>query len=168
MDEVKLVSKRGGRRPNTGGARIGAGRPRVKGTVDECICELVYPCVVVAWQNEWTRSNPFDAHWVVHMSKTNIRRTYGEDGLRLFTSYFEEKKKGGYSRTTGQAFPTRWEVKWSQYKMVQFLLKEMGHDIKDIMSLIVKFPPDAFIQRVKDADARKKAKGQVNELPPTV
>lgn len=153
---VKPKSRRGGARPNTGGARPNSGRPRLKGTVEDCIDELVFPCVVKAWQNERTKVSPFDGQWVVHISKTNIRRVYGEEGVQLFNAYFVEKRRGGYSRQTGKSFETRWEVRWAQYKMVKLLLERMGHDIKDIMSLVVKFPPDRFVERVRQADERSR------------
>ena len=137
-----------------GGTRQGAGRPKLTPSVEVCNQELVFPAICSAFHAQ-PADGTYCAHLTIHLSKTDIRVAYGQEGLDTFQRFFKQVKKGGISQNK-TAFNTRWEVPLGVYSMVQMFCSSFGYTLKDLPK--PGFPPTALIRRVEEANKRKAAR----------
>lgn len=140
-----IKSKRGGPRPNSGGARPGAGRkptlPPV--TEDDIARDLVFPALCVAFR---AQPDKWGGRLLeVELSKTDIKSAYGELGLSVWVKYFKMEKIGGRDRF-GVGYKTRWTLHLGHYAVAKMLVESLGHTIKDLPN--PGFPPAAVIERL--------------------
>lgn len=146
---------------NRGGARQGAGR---KPLTPEQIAEkqhifeqeLIFPAVCQAFHAD---PGPFEDRYLsVTLSRLDIRKAYGEAGLKSWLTFFKQEKVGGRDRF-GIGYKTRWSLNFSVYPIAKMLVESLGHTIKDLPN--PGFPPEAMIERLKKLEQKKAAKGKV-------
>lgn len=146
-----------------GGARQGAGRKALTAEQIEMnnakrrqilLDELLFPAVCSAIHNDpgvWK-----DGYLTCELSKTDIKRAYGAEGLKEWCSYFTQKKRGGKDRF-GNGYKTSWTFNLNKYSFFVKLVESLGHTIKDLPR--PGFPPDAMVARLKaieDKAAKKR------------
>lgn len=138
-----------------GGARVGAGRKKVIPTPDVISREFIFPALCQAFRtvpDRW-KSN----YLSVSLSKFDIKRAYGKEGLAIWLRYFKQEKIGGRSKT-GVGYKTRWSLHLGSYDVAKVLVESLGHTLKDLPD--PGFPPAAMQARLDALDAKKIARDQ--------
>lgn len=144
---------RGGARPNTGGARPNAGRKPLfpKMSPDEIAVELVFPALCTAFKSEPDKWGGRQLE--VELSKTDIFRAYGKDGLTIWVKYFKLEKIGGRDRF-GVGYKSRWTLHLGHYAIAKMLVETLGHSLKELPE--VGFPPIALQRRLEKIEVLRK------------
>lgn len=138
-----------------GGKRIGAGRKKESPSIEVIAQELVFPALCQAFRSQPDKWG--NRLLTVELSKTDIKRAYGNDGLSCWINYFKLDKVGGRDRN-GVGYKSRWVLKLGSYDIVLLLVESLGHTIKDIPN--PGFPPKALLDRLQAKDDKIKAKKQ--------
>ena len=149
-----------------GGARKGAGRPRIIRTAEEIAevvaeqermiaQELVFPALCQAFRADPGQYQ--ERYLTVEISKTDIKRAYGPDGLAFWQRHFTQKKRGGIDRFHN-GYKTQWCLQFGQYALSKMLVESLGHTLKDLPA--PGFPPVALQERLSAIDARREARQQ--------
>jgi hypothetical protein len=120
------------------------------------INELVFPAICQAMRAD---PGPFkDRYLSVELSKTDIKKAYGSEGLKIWLDWFKQDKLGGKDRF-GIGYKTRWSLPLGKYEVVLMLVKQLGHNIKDLPK--PGFPPKAMQERL-DLKSKKKHETKTN------
>ena len=146
-----------------GGARKGAGRPSTKLTVEQISREFVFPALCQAFRADPGKFK--DRYLTVELSKFDIQRAYGKEGLAIWLRYFKQDKIGGRDKN-GAGYKTRWSLHLGSYDIAKLLVESLGHSLKDLPN--PGFPPsamqarlDALDKKKQERDAKKLAKYNV-------
>jgi hypothetical protein len=148
MGEDIQVRRHGGPRPN-------AGRKKSAPDADQIAREFVFPALCQAFKADpgrW-KSN----YLSVQLSKLDIKRAYGYDGLAIWCRYFKQEKIGGRDKS-GAGYPTRWSLHLGSYDIAKLLVESLGHTLKDLPD--PGFPPVAMQERLAALDAMRLAREQ--------
>jgi hypothetical protein len=148
MGEDNQVRKHGGSRPNSG-------RKKSAPDADQIAREFVFPALCQAFKADpgrW-KSN----YLSVQLSKLDIKRAYGYDGLAIWCRYFKQEKIGGRDKS-GAGYPTRWSLHLGSYDIAKLLVESLGHTLKDLPD--PGFPPVAMQERLAALDAMRFAREQ--------
>jgi hypothetical protein len=136
-----------------GGARVGAGRKKSIPSPEQIAREFVFPALCQAFRadpGQWK-----DRYLSVTLSKTDIKRAYGADGLAIWCRYFKQEKIGGRTKA-GEGYKTRWSLHLGSYDIAKLLVESLGHSLKDLPD--PGFPPVAMQERLARLDALKAAR----------
>jgi hypothetical protein len=145
-----------------GGKRVGAGRKKL---TDEqrmnkqqefqqiIIDELIFPAVCAAWHAHPGRWK--ERQLSFELSAVQIRDAYGHEGLKEWRSFFTAVRRGGSDRD-GNAYQTLWTFNLVKYGFILKLVRELGHDIKDMPN--PGFPPVKMLERLAACQARREAR----------
>lgn len=138
-----------------GGKRAGSGRKKVDPLVREQILidELIFPAVCAAFHAEPGRWQ--ERILTFELSGLQIREAYGHAGLKEWKSYFTAVRKGGCDRN-GNGYKTLWRFNTGKYGFLLKLVRELGHDIKDLPN--PGFPPTAMLKRLEAFEAKRAAR----------
>ena len=146
MSEINQVSKHGGTRRNAGRKSSALG-------AEQIAREFVFPALCQAFKAD---PGLFKSNYLtVRLSKIDIKRAYGLEGLAIWCRYFKQEKIGGRDRT-GAGYPTRWSLHLGSYDIAKLLVESLGHTLKDLPNPV--FPPVAMQARLSTLDAAKVAR----------
>lgn len=136
-----------------GGTRANAGRKKSAPNAEQIAREFVFPALCQAFKADPGR---WKANYLsVHLSKLDIKRAYGFEGLAIWCRYFKQEKIGGRDRT-GAGYPTRWSLHLGSYDIAKLLVESLGHTLKDLPN--PGFPPVAMQARLAALDVAKFAR----------
>lgn len=147
-----------------GGPRVGAGRKKMTEAQREAqrlefeqilIDELIFPAVCAAFHAEPGRWQ--ERILTFELSASQIRDAYGRPGLEEWGSYFTPIRRGGCDRF-GVGYKTMWRFNTGKYGFLLKLVRELGHDIKELPN--PGFPPTAMLKRLADFEARAKKRAE--------
>jgi hypothetical protein len=136
-----------------GGARTGAGRPRSTPTSEVIEQEFIFPALCQAFRAEPGQYK--DRYLSVELSKFDIKRAYGAEGLKIWLRFFKQDKIGGRDKY-GNGYKTRWSLHLGTYGIAKLLVESLGHTMKDLPD--PGFPPKAMQARLDALDAKKVAR----------
>ena len=83
---------------------------------------------------------------------STIRDAYGRGGLDEWSSYFTPIRRGGCDRY-GVGYKTLWRFNTGKYGFLLKLVRELGHDIKDLPN--PGFPPTAMLKRLNAFEVKR-------------
>lgn len=112
--------------------------------------ELIFPAVCTAFHTEPGRWQ--ERILTFELSASQIRDAYGHVGLTEWRTYFTPIRRGGCDRF-GVGYKTLWRFNTGKYGFLLKLVRELGHDIKDLPN--PGFPPTAMLKRLDMFEARK-------------
>ena len=142
-----------------GGSRVNAGRKKSTLDAEQIAREFVFPALCQAFKADpgrW-KSN----YLSVQLSKLDIKRAYGYEGLAIWCRYFKQEKIGGRDKS-GAGYPTRWSLHLGSYEIAKLLVESLGHSLKDLPD--PGFPPVAMQARLAALDAVKLARQERRAL----
>ena len=149
-----------------GGARVGAGRKKMTAEQREAqrlgfeqilIDELIFPAVCAAFHADPGRWQ--ERILTFELSASQIRDAYGRAGLDEWSSYFTPIRRGGCDRF-GAGYKALWRFNTGKYGFLLKLVRELGHDIKDLPN--PGFPPTAMLKRLETFEAKRAARAAEN------
>lgn len=135
-----------------GGKREGAGRKKTVIDISTITQELVFPALCQAFRadpGQWG-----NRYLSVELSKYQIKRAYGKEGLDIWMRYFKMDKIGGKDRF-GVGYKTRWCLHLGSYDIAKLLVESLGHSLKELPN--PGFPPVAMQARLDKIEAHVKA-----------
>ena len=145
-----------------GGYRANAGRKAVSAELKEereakfaaeVAREFVFPALCQAFKADpgrW-KSN----YLSVSLSKLDIKRAYGQEGLAIWMRYFKQEKVGGRDKQ-GNGYKTRWTLHLGSYDIAKLLVESLGHTLKELPD--PGFPPAHMVKRLAALDAKADAR----------
>ena len=142
---MTIHSKHGGTRANSGRPPMTAEQRAEREAARRKIVidELLFPAIVSAFKCE---PDQFGQRYLqVDLSKIQIEKAYGKEGLAEWMSYFSIERIGGRF-ADGTGFPTRWRMNLNKYGLILRFIESLGHDVKALPD--VWFPPDAMLVRL--------------------
>ena len=145
-----------------GGKREGAGRKKSAPDVSVIAQELVFPALCMAFKAVPDKYN--NRLLTVELSKSDIKRAYGVDGLSIWTKYFKLDKIGGIDRN-GVGYKSRWCLHLGSYDVAKLLVESLGHSLKDLPT--PGFPPIKMQEKLTALNERAlnlKAKRALREI----
>lgn len=148
MSENNQVAKHGGVRANSG-------RKKSMPSSEQIAREFIFPALCQAFRADpgrW-RSN----YLSVSLSKKDIKRAYGNEGLAIWCRYFKQEKIGGRDKA-GVGYKTRWQLHLGSYEIAKLLVESLGHSLKELPD--PGFPPVAMQARLAALDAKQAARDQ--------